>query len=109
MPRGTKITSEMQWVILRLSKFLKNDQIAMCVEVSERSIRRVISHFREHGTVEGATSVQEENKRNRHLRDVDVEVGVFRVTLVRNLDLAYITDLNLVLTWGYQSTTGFVP
>lgn len=70
----------MQWVILRLSKFLKNDQIAMCVEVSERSIRRVISHFREHGTVEGGTSVQEEHKGTRHLRDVDVEVGFLTVS-----------------------------
>ena len=86
MPRGTKISSEMQWVILRLSKFLKIDQIAMCVEVSERSIRRVISHFREHGTIEGGTSAQEEHKRNRHLRDVDVEVGVLTL-LVRNLEV----------------------
>ena len=76
MPRGTKISSEMQCVILRLSKFLKNDQIAMCVEVSERSIRRVISHFQEHGTIKGGPSVQEEHKGNRHLRDVNVEVGV---------------------------------
>ena len=79
MPRGAKISPEIQWVILRLAKFLKNDQIAMCVEVSERSIRRVISHFREHGTIEGGTSVQEEHKRNRHLRDVDVEVSLLTV------------------------------
>jgi len=81
MPRGAKITPEMQWVILRLSKFLKHDQIAMCVEVSERSIRRVISHFREHGTIEGGPPVQEEHKRNWHLRDVDVEVGFLTVSL----------------------------
>lgn len=80
MPRGTKVSSEMQWAILRLSKFLRSDQIAMCVEVSERSIRRVISHFRAHGTVEGDKTVQEEHKKNRHLRDVDIEVSVFTVT-----------------------------
>jgi hypothetical protein len=73
MPRGMKISFVMQWVILRLSKFLKIDQIAMCVEVSERSIRQVISHFQEHGTIEGDTTVQE-HKQNRHLRDVDIEV-----------------------------------
>jgi hypothetical protein len=91
MPRGTKISSEMQWVILRLSKFLKNDQIAMCVGVSERSIRRVISYFWEHGTIEGGTSVQEEHKRNRHLRDVDVEVSVLSL-LVRNFELTLLAS-----------------
>jgi len=77
MPRGKKISSEMQWVILRLTKFLKNDQIAMCAGVSERAIRSVISHFREHGTIDGEMPVQEERKQNRHLRDVDVEVNFF--------------------------------
>ena len=81
MPSGAKISPEMQWAILRLSKFISNDQIAMCFEVSERSIRRVISHFREHGTIEGGTSDQEEHKKNRHLRDVDVEVGFLTVIL----------------------------
>jgi hypothetical protein len=71
----------MQWAILQLSKFLRCDQIAMCVGVSERSIRRVISHFWVHGTIEGDKSVQEEHKQNRHLRDVDIEVRVFTVTL----------------------------
>ena len=52
----------------------------MCLEVSERSIRRVISHFRVHGAIEGDESVQEERKQNRHLRDVDIEVGVFTVS-----------------------------
>ena len=74
MPRGAKISSEMQGVILRLSKLLKNDQIAICVGVSERAIRRTIAHFREHGTIEGSEPVPEESKGNRHLRDVDVEV-----------------------------------
>ena len=76
MPRGEKISPELQWVILRLSKLLMTEQIAMCVGVSERSIRRIISHFREHGTIEAAQSVQEEHKFNGHLRDIDVEVRI---------------------------------
>jgi hypothetical protein len=105
MPRGTKISSEMQWVILQLSKFPKNDQIATCVGVSERAIRSVISHFREHGTVEGDVSIQEKVKQNRHLRDLDVEVRVF--SLLCSKSWAY--HLHLVLAWGCQSTTWFVP
>ena len=86
MTRGTKISTEIQWVILWLSKFLKIDQIAMCVEVLERSIRRVISHFRTHGIIEGGTPVQEEHKWNRHLRDVDVEVSILTL-FIQNLEL----------------------
>ena len=104
MPRGTKISSEMQWAILRLSKFLRSDQIAMCVEVSERSIRRVISHFRVHGTIEGDKSVQEDRKQNRHLRDVDIEVGFFTFTF----EILRLHCFYLVLTWDCQSTARFV-
>jgi transcription initiation factor IIE alpha subunit len=83
MPHGEKISPEVQWIILRLSKLLKNEQIAMCVGVSERSIRRIISHFREHGTIEVAGSVQEERTNNKHLRDIDVEVCIsFMMNLV---------------------------
>jgi transcription initiation factor IIE alpha subunit len=67
MLRGEKILPEMIWAILRLSKLLKNEQITMCIGVSERSIRRIISHFQEHGTIEAIQSVQEECNNNRHL------------------------------------------
>ena len=33
-----------------------------------------------HGTIEEHKPVQEEHKRSRHLRDVDIEVGVLTVT-----------------------------
>ena len=76
MPRGTKISLEMQCVILRLSKLLKKDQIALCVRLSEQAIRCVIAHFQEHGTVQESEPLQDGPKRNRHLQDVDVEVGI---------------------------------
>ena len=104
MPQGTKISSEIQWAILQLSKFLKSDQIAMYVEVSEQSIRRVISHFWVHGTIKGDKSVQEECKRKRHLRDVDIEVSVFTVTF----EILRLHRFHLVLTRDCQSTTRFV-
>ena len=94
----------MQWVILRLSRFLKNDQIAMCVGVSERAIRSVMSYFRAHGTIDGGMPVDEEHKQNRHLRDVDVEVNSLSFYYVVNLHYLY-----LVLTWHRKSTTRLVP
>ena len=103
MPRGTKISSEMQWAILRLLKLLRSDQIAMCVEVLERSVWR--AHFQVHGTINGDKSVQEERKQNRHLRDVDIEVGVFAVTF----EILKLHHFHLVLTWHCQSTTRSVP
>ena len=57
----------------------------MCAEVSEWSIRQVISHFWEQGTIEGGRSVQEECKQNWHLWDVDVEVSVLTL-LVWNIE-----------------------
>jgi transposase len=94
MPHGEKISPEVQWIILRLSKLLKNEQIAMCVGVSERSIRRIISHFREHGTIEVAGSVQEERTNNKHLRDIDVE---FLLGAVNQAPDLYLDELKEML------------
>ena len=76
MPCGTKISPEMQCVILQLLKLLKNDQITLCVGLSEQAIRCVIAHFWEHGTVKESEPLQDGPKRNWHLQDVDVEVGI---------------------------------
>ena len=97
----------MQWIILRLSRFLKNDQIAMCVGVSERAIRSVMSYFRadgRYGTINGGMPVDEEHKQNWHLQDVDVEVNSLSFYYVVNLHY-----LHLVLTWHRKSTTRLVP
>lgn len=74
MPQGEQIPAETQWIIIRLSRFLSNEQIAMCTGLSEKSIRRILGHFQLHGMIKAAEPLQEEHKNNRHLRDIDVEV-----------------------------------
>jgi len=66
----------------------------MCLGVSERAIRSVISHFREHGTVNGGIPIQEEHKKNRHLRDVDVE---FLLGAVNQQPDLYLDELKEIL------------
>ena len=76
MRRGRKIPPEIQWAVIRLSRILSNDQIAMGLEVSASSIKRIISHFRTYGDIPYQPDKPPEDNRNanRRLRDVDVEV-----------------------------------
>jgi hypothetical protein len=69
MPCGTKISFEMQWVILRLSKFLKIDQIAMCVSnLSDESY---------------LTSESMEPSRETQLFKNTSETGIFEMWILR--------------------------
>ena len=92
MRKGQKTSLEMQWAIVRLSKIIAHDDISMGLDVSTRTIRRVLSHFQAHGTIPECSDSAEkmgdesEKKPNRHLQDVDVEVcdkvvyrSIFRV------------------------------
>ena len=86
MGQGRKVPSELQWAVVRLSRLLNHDQIASSLELSTRSIRRIISHFNIHGTIQDPTEDKDPDESNprshRHLRDVDVEVQsmLFRTT-----------------------------
>ena len=51
MAQGQKIHPQVQWAVIQLLKLLKNDQITMCLNLSTRSVRRVLSHFSVHGTI----------------------------------------------------------
>ena len=75
MPRDQQTTPEIQWAIIRLSKVLDHENIASCLNMPTRTVKRIISYFRRHGTVPnpGDHSTQEERTGNRHLRDVEVE------------------------------------
>ena len=51
MQREQKISSEMQWVIVRLSRMLNKEDIATFLDLSTHFVQRVISHFQAHGTI----------------------------------------------------------
>ena len=77
MAQGQKIHPQVQWAVIRLSKLLKNDQIAMCLDLSTRSIRRILSHFSVHGTIPYPDEEAPEKRQGKyHLRDVDVDVSI---------------------------------
>ncbi|KAG8216755.1 hypothetical protein J3R82DRAFT_6988, partial [Butyriboletus roseoflavus] len=44
-------TPEIQWTIVWLSRFLNFEHIAMCVDTSTCTVKRVLSHFCRYGTV----------------------------------------------------------
>lgn len=104
MPQGEQIPAEIQRIVVRLSRILTNEQIAMCIGSSERSIRRILHHFRLHGTIKAAEALQEEHKSSRHLRDIDVEVYTLP------LQFFFISlRVFLVFTGRSQATTRLIP
>ncbi|KAF8137588.1 hypothetical protein EV363DRAFT_1124857, partial [Boletus edulis] len=78
----------------RLSKFLDFEQTAMALDLSIRSVRRIVSYFNAHGTVPnpGEKTVPKERKGNRHLHDVDFLLG----TITKTPDL-YLDELQEML------------
>ncbi|KAI5985718.1 hypothetical protein EDD15DRAFT_2200431 [Pisolithus albus] len=77
MRQGKQSSPDIQWAVVRLSQLLTVEKIAMCLELSTRTVRHIISHFRMHGVIphqgENKDLAQREHIGNRHLRDVDVE------------------------------------
>ena len=77
MPQGQKVSPELQWAIIRLSKMISNDQIAIGLNLSTRTVRHVLSYFNANGNIPYPEEkpTESEKKGSRHLRDVDVEVS----------------------------------
>jgi hypothetical protein len=78
MPQGCQTSTDIQWTVIQLSRLLDHERIAMAVDLSIRSVRRIVSHFRDYGTVPNPENdldtAPKEWKKGQHLRDVDVEV-----------------------------------
>ncbi|KAN0094911.1 hypothetical protein V8E55_003198, partial [Tylopilus felleus] len=79
-----------------LSKFLDHEWIAMCLNISTRTVQRVLSQFYVTGTIPNEKTDKEVVKRlrNKHLRDIDVEFLLG--TLQKTLDL-YLDELREIL------------
>ena len=87
MPQGQKTSTDIQWVIMHLSKFLDHERIAMCLNISTRMVQRVLSQFHVTGTIPNEKVDKEVVKRvrNKHLRDIDVEVSILYLLCCRCL------------------------
>ena len=80
MPQGQKSSSELQWAIMRLSRIIGKDHIAVGLDLSIRTVRHVLSHFDAYGIIPYPPPPEEPldagvKKGHRHLRDADVEVS----------------------------------
>jgi len=73
MPRGKKISPDIQWMIFRPYNLLNTEQLAIRLGLSTRSIEHFKSLFRAYGTIQNEDPAQENTDR-RSLRGVDVEV-----------------------------------
>jgi hypothetical protein len=78
MPQGQQTTAEMQWVIIRLAKFLDHEWIGVCLNLSTRSVKRILTHFHQYRTIPnpGGDVIQKEKVGRRYLSDIDIEVCV---------------------------------
>ena len=77
MPQGRKVSPELQWAVIRLSKMLRNDQIAIGLGLSSHTVQHVLSYFNTNGTIPYPKEkpAEAEKKGNGHLQDADVEVS----------------------------------
>ncbi|KIK75300.1 hypothetical protein PAXRUDRAFT_173224 [Paxillus rubicundulus Ve08.2h10] len=78
MPQGCPTSTDIQWIVIRLSRFLDHEQIAMSGDLSICSVRHILSHFCDYGMITNPENdldmAHKEWKKGQHLRDVDVEV-----------------------------------
>lgn len=98
MRRGKQSSPDIQWAVVRLSQLLTVEKIAMCLQLSTRTVRRIISHFHTHGVIphqsENKDLAERECVRNRHLRDVDVE---FLLGTIQKAPDLYLDELQEML------------
>ena len=76
MPQGYQTDPETQWAIVWFSGFVDDERIAMGLNLSTRTVKRVLAHYRAYRTIPNPKRNEEEEDGagKGHLHDVDVEV-----------------------------------
>ena len=72
MTQGLKIPQEVHYIIIWLSSIMKPDDIAVYTGILPHAIKRILSYFAMHGSVEGE---KDRKKRDGTLRDTDLRVS----------------------------------
>lgn len=72
MGKGRKFSPDVQRIVVRLSALLSKDDISIYTGVSLRTVKRILAHFEETGTI--PDEEKERRRRSRVLRDEDVNV-----------------------------------
>ncbi len=73
MVKGRKTSSDIQRIIVRLSALLSKEDISIYTGLSHRTVKRILQHFEETGTI--PDEEKEWRRRPRILRDEDINVS----------------------------------
>ncbi len=52
MGQGKRISEEVRWIIIRLGTTMTEEEVAMYANVSERTVHKILAHFKQTGSVE---------------------------------------------------------
>jgi hypothetical protein len=72
MVQGQAVPEVVQWIIVRLSVTMPVEDIAMYTDVGQRTVKKIISHFRRTGDI--STRKPKPPTLHRTLCDFDIEV-----------------------------------
>ena len=72
MTQGLKIPQEVHYIVIQLSSIMRPDDIAVYTGISPRAVKRILSYFAMHGSVEGE---KDHKKRDGTLHDTDLRVS----------------------------------
>lgn len=76
MPQGQQTCPKIQWEVVWLSRHLDHERIAICLDMSLRTTKRILAHFHTYGTIPNPCedAAPKEKTGNTHLWDVEIEV-----------------------------------
>src|ERR1700731_2148372 len=72
MGRGKAIPEAVQWIVIRLSTAMSEEDIAMYTDISTRSVRKILAYFKQTGDVD--TPKRGKNSLHRAMCDYDIQV-----------------------------------
>jgi hypothetical protein len=78
MGQGKFIPESTQWIVVRLASTMSIEDTAMYSDLSTRSIRRILAHFKETGDV--IKSKRSQTQVTSTLCDLDIQVWLYLMT-----------------------------
>ena len=81
MPRGRALSDDARWIILQISAQMSIQDVKHHTSVKRRTIERILSDFRKHGTTNRQTIPQEIRGAPRVLTNDNVQVRTFLFTI----------------------------
>ena len=73
MPQGKAVSEEVQWIVVRMTGMMSEEEISMYTQISTRKVRQIVSYFKSHGDVYAPACVRA--KVHRSLSDDHINVS----------------------------------